>query len=80
LSTQILLTRRIDELEELFPDFPLGPESEREFSTFGGFTIQALGHIPRTGEHFMAGVYRVEIVDLDRNRIDKVLISPPAVP
>ena len=68
---------RIDEFEDLFPDFPLGGESEREFSTLSGFILQARGHIPTTGEHFLVGGFRVEIVDLDRNRIDKVLITPP---
>lgn len=66
---------RIDELEDFFPDFPLGPEEERQFSTLSGFILQTLGHIPSTGEHFNAGGYRVEIIDLDRNRIDKVLIQ-----
>ncbi len=69
---------RIDELEDLFPDFPLGGEDEREFSTLSGFILQALGHIPVTGEHFMVDGFRIEIVDLDRNRIDKVLISQPS--
>ncbi|MEX1114465.1 MAG: hemolysin family protein [Akkermansiaceae bacterium] len=68
---------RIDEFENLFPDFSLGGEGEREFSTLSGFILQALGHIPITGEHFMVDGFRVEIVDLDRNRIDKVLISRP---
>ena len=69
---------RIDEFENLFPGFPLGSVSEREFSTLSGFILQARGHIPITGEHFMADGFRVEIVDLDRNRIDKVLLTPPA--
>ena len=69
---------RIDEFENLFPEFPLGSVSEREFSTLSGFILQARGHIPITGEHFMADGFRVEIVDLDRNRIDKVLLTPPA--
>lgn len=69
---------RINDFQELFPDFTLGNEPEREYSTLSGFILQALGHIPTTGEHFMAGDFRVEVVDLDRNRIDKVLITPPS--
>lgn len=66
---------RTDEFQDLFPDFPLGSEDEQEFSTLGGFILKVLGRIPSTGEHFTAGGFRVEIIDLDRNRIDKVLIQ-----
>ncbi|NQX01099.1 HlyC/CorC family transporter [bacterium] len=69
---------RIDELADLIPDLPLEATEEREYSTLGGLILQTLGKIPATGEHFTtAGGFRIEVVDLDRNRIDKVLIHPP---
>ena len=69
---------RIDELEDLFPALTLESADEREYSTLGGFILQTLGKIPAPGDHFTTvGGFRVEVVDLDRNRIDKVLISPP---
>jgi putative hemolysin len=66
---------RINDFEDALPDFPLGPEDERDFTTLGGFILQTLGHIPVTGESVHVDGFRVEIVDLDRNRIDKVLIQ-----
>jgi putative hemolysin len=70
---------RIDELEDCFPGLPLESAEEREYSTLSGFILQALGKIPATGDYFTTvGGFRIEVVDLDRNRIDKVLITPPA--
>jgi putative hemolysin len=48
----------------------------REYRTLGGWVFTTLGHVPRPGEHFAAGGYRVEVMDMDGNRIDKVLVSP----
>ncbi len=69
---------RIDDFERQFPGLLPGPPGEREYATLSGFILQRLGHIPTTGECFVAGGFRVEIVDLDRNRIDKVIISKAA--
>lgn len=69
---------RIDELEEHCPGLPVDPEPERDYLTLGGFILRRLDHIPRTGEILVAGDFRIEIVDLDGNRIDKVLITAPA--
>lgn len=70
---------RIDDLLELFPGLPLDPPAERDYSTLSGFILQTLGHLPVTGEHFVTGGYRIEVVDLDRNRVDKVLIMSTGV-
>jgi putative hemolysin len=48
----------------------------REYRTLGGWVFTTLGHVPRPGEHFDANGYRVEVVDMDGNRIDKVLVAP----
>lgn len=68
---------RIDELEELFPGLPVEPPEDREYSTLSGFILNSLGHLPVTGEQFERGGFRIEVVDLDRNRVDKVIIHPP---
>ncbi|HEX6037644.1 hemolysin family protein [Longimicrobium sp.] len=52
----------------------------REYRTLGGWVFTTLGHVPRPGEHFDANGYRVEVVDMDGNRIDKVLVAPLARP
>ncbi|TLN16170.1 hypothetical protein FDZ71_06895, partial [bacterium] len=45
------------------------------FQTLAGFVLSRLGHIPKASEHFHWNDYRFEVVDMDGNRIDKVLIS-----
>jgi putative hemolysin len=40
-----------------------------------GFVLGHLGRIPKTGESFTHGNARFEVVDMDGNRIDKVLIE-----
>lgn len=49
---------------------------DREYRTVGGFVFTTLGHVPQPGEHFVANGYRVEVVDMDGNRVDKVLVAP----
>jgi putative hemolysin len=52
------------------------PEVEEgSFNTIGGFVMQHLGRIPRSADHFECGGYHFEVVDMDRNRVDKVLVS-----
>lgn len=50
-------------------------DSENRFQTVGGFLLHHLGHIPEEGEKLDWNGYRFEIVDMDRQRIDKVLVS-----
>lgn len=53
----------------------LPAEEERSFHTVGGFAMHCLGRIPSVADHFDTQGYRFEVVDMDRNRVDKVLIS-----
>lgn len=55
-------------------------EDRADFQTLGGFVITHFGRIPKAGDWFEAGGFRWEVVDMDRFRVDKVLISrlPPA--
>ncbi|HEU4558326.1 MAG TPA: transporter associated domain-containing protein, partial [Longimicrobium sp.] len=47
----------------------------RNFRTVGGLVFSALGHVPAPGEHFDAEGWRIEVMDMDGNRVDKVLAS-----
>jgi len=47
----------------------------REFRTVGGLVFSKLGHVPAAGEHFDAEGWRIEVVDMDGNRVDKVLVA-----
>jgi putative hemolysin len=53
-------------------------ENENRFSTLGGFILFRIGHIPREGEKFMWDGFEFEIIDMDKQRIDKVLVTPRA--
>lgn len=52
---------------------------EEDYQTLGGFVIYMIGRLPRVGESFQWAGRRFEIVDMDGNRVDKVLIAalPP---
>ena len=67
----------IDDLKPLLnlSKFPL--EETDEFRTLGGFIMTHLGRIPKEGDTFDVGGYRFEVVDMDRHRVDKVMIKPP---
>jgi CBS domain containing-hemolysin-like protein len=53
-----------------------GLQENSGFHTLAGFVIHQLGHIPDTGAHFDRDGWRFEVVDMDGQRIDKVLVSP----
>lgn len=55
-------------------------EDENGFHTLGGFIMHALGRIPAPTDHFDAAGWRFEVMDMDKNRVDKVLISVIAEP
>jgi putative hemolysin len=51
------------------------PFSGAEFHSLGGFVMTTLGYVPREGERFEAFGYLFEVIDMDNNRIDKVLVT-----
>ncbi len=44
------------------------------FDTLGGFALHILKDIPKTGETFVWHDYHFEIVDMDKSRIDKIMV------
>ena len=54
-------------------------EEENTFNTLGGFVMHILGRIPAVADHFESQGLRFEVMDMDRNRVDKMLITrlPP---
>ncbi|MCW3090348.1 MAG: HlyC/CorC family transporter [Ferruginibacter sp.] len=50
-------------------------EGEHEFDTIAGFVLHELERIPKTGETFDWRGFEFEIIDMDGQRIDKVLVK-----
>ena len=46
-----------------------------EYETVAGYALAQLGRLPRVTDRFDVGRFRFEIVDMDGNRIDKLLIT-----
>jgi putative hemolysin len=51
-------------------------EGDHEFDTLAGFILNRLEHIPETGEKLEWRGFTFEIIDMDAQRIDKVLVTP----
>ncbi len=52
-------------------------EEEYDFDTMAGFVLHELEHIPVTGETFGWQGFHFEIIDMDGQRIDKLLVKIP---
>ncbi len=69
-------TLSVGELKELLGlEIPLPHEGEAEYQTLGGFVVTHFGRIPAAADAFEWGGWRFEVVDMDRRRVDKVLVS-----
>jgi len=55
----------------------LPKEEQARYRTLNGFIVSYLGRIPAVADRFEWGGYRFEVMDMDRNRVDKVLVTPP---
>ena len=64
----------IETLGEIIPDFSVDFETI-DYSTVAGFVLSQLNKIPSTGDKFEYIDWQFEIIDMDRNKIDKILIS-----
>ena len=51
-------------------------EAGHGFHTLGGFVMHCLGRIPVASDAFEAAGWRFEVMDMDGNRVDKVLLAP----
>lgn len=58
-----------------FPD-----EASGIYHTLAGFVLTRFCRVPQTSDHIEAAGYRFEVVDMDRQRIDRLLVSPADPP
>ena len=65
----------IDRFQDLFDVDILPYETEGYYQTVGGLVMASLGQIPVAGDHFEWEGLRIEVVDMDSRRVDKVLIA-----
>ncbi|AOF81759.1 putative hemolysin [Methyloversatilis sp. RAC08] len=69
-STSVSKLKSVVGLEEELPG-----EESGGFHTVGGFVLHVLGRIPVPADYFEMPGLRIEVMDMDRNRIDKVLVQ-----
>ena len=64
---------RLKQVLKIEDDLP--GEDENAFNTLGGLVMYVLGRIPAVTDQFEAAGYRFEVVDMDKNRVDKMLLT-----
>ncbi|MEE7546710.1 HlyC/CorC family transporter [Xanthomonas sp. Kuri4-1] len=64
----------VEELREVLGGTELPEAQEGDYHTLAGLCIYYFGRIPHAGEYFDWAGWRIEIVDLDGARIDKLLV------
>ncbi len=63
-------------VEQALPGFVVEDSANKDYQTLAGYAVKRLGHMPREGETFEAHGYVFEVLDMDRHRVDKVLVVP----
>jgi putative hemolysin len=66
----------MEKFRELFPEAEPPERESGTYHTLSGFILMRLGRIPAVADHFSWHGWRFEVMDMDGNRIDKVLASP----
>ncbi len=65
----------VSDFKELFSIERLPREEEGGYHTLAGFIMTYLGRLPSAADHFVWDGLRIEVVDMDRRRIDKVMVN-----
>ena len=63
-------------VEEVASNFGIAIENG-DFHTAAGLALDRLARIPSEGEAFMMEGWRIEVIDMDGKRVDKLLFVPP---
>jgi putative hemolysin len=56
-------------------NYKLPGEDIQAFRTLGGFAMLCLGRVPKIEDKFISDSLRYEVVDMDQNRVDKLIVS-----
>lgn len=65
----------ISKFKEYFKVKHISSEKEKDFNTIGGFVMNCLGRVPVSGDVLELDGYKLEVVDMDSNRVDKIMVS-----
>ncbi|NPU95526.1 MAG: HlyC/CorC family transporter [Gammaproteobacteria bacterium] len=65
----------ISEFKEKFGIRSLPEEEQGNYSTLGGLIMTVLGHIPKVTTVLTLANVQLEVLDMDGNRVDKVLVT-----
>jgi putative hemolysin len=63
-----------DAVERALPGFTFGDGPHTEYQTLAGFLVKRFGQVPKEGETLEIQGYVFEILDMDRHRVNKVLV------
>jgi putative hemolysin len=64
-----------EELKALLKVSTLPEEGPAGYQTLGGLVMTLLGRMPRVGDHCEHAGWRFEVLEMDRQRVDKVRVS-----
>lgn len=65
----------VDKFADLFELDDALDDAKGNFHTVAGFVMNRLGRVPAAADYFEWEGLRVEVVDMDKNRVDKLLVS-----
>ena len=69
-SVTIERLRDVLDIEDELPE-----EDSNSYHTLGGFVMFSLGQVPRPADRFSWQEYEFEVMDMDGNRVDKVMVT-----
>ncbi len=62
------------EMKNYFKIQGLPEEKEAGYNTVGGFVMHILGRVPVSGDVISIPGYKIEVMDMDINRVDKIML------
>lgn len=69
-------TMTLDRFREVFDSKLIFPDEELEhYHTLAGFVMHQLGHIPKEAESITWQNFYLEVMDMDKHRIDRLLVK-----
>jgi putative hemolysin len=70
----------LDEVAELFGLPEARPGDREAVQTLGGVAMAGLGRVPAPGDRLTWRGLRLEVLDMDGRRVDKLLVTPSTTP